>query len=126
MDVNSALAVVPDCDDDRLAASAGVSDDGRSAPEPGESLYVIGTEGVVAFDGGTTKVTEGGAAYTAASLTPDLGELTRRKFRNFVNATRDEADLTILAEDALRVIALTEAAYEPAMTGRRANVDGDA
>ncbi|NLV01934.1 Gfo/Idh/MocA family protein [Haloferax volcanii] len=126
VDVNSALAVVLDRDGDRLTASVGVSGDGQSVPEPGESLRVIGTEGMVAFDGETIEVTESGTTYTAAPPTPDFEELTRKKLRNFVDAARDEADLAIPAEDALRVTALTEAAYESATTGRRVNVDGDA
>lgn len=81
---------------------------------------------MVAFDGETIEVTEGGTTYTAAPPTPDFEELTRKKLRNFVDAARDEADLAIPAEDALRVTALTEAAYESATTGRRVNVDGDA
>ncbi|KAB1191927.1 gfo/Idh/MocA family oxidoreductase [Haloferax sp. MBLA0076] len=126
VDVNSALAVVLDRDGERLTASVAVSGDGPSIPEPGESLRIIGTEGMVAFDGETIEVTEGGTTYRATPPVPDFETLTEKKLRNFVDAARDEADLAIPAEDALHVTALTEAAYESATTGRRVNVGDEA
>ncbi|ELZ91565.1 dehydrogenase, putative [Haloferax mucosum ATCC BAA-1512] len=126
VDVNTALSVVLDRDGDRLTASVAVSGDGASVPDPGESLRIIGTEGMVVFDGETIAVTEAGTTYRATPPVPDFEELTRKKLRNFVDAARDEADLYIPARDALHVTALTEAAYQSATTGRRVNVDGDA
>ncbi|WP_416839195.1 Gfo/Idh/MocA family protein [Haloferax sp. DFSO52] len=125
VDVNSALAVVLDRDGDRLTASVAVSGDGSSIPDPGESLRIIGTDGMVVFDGKTIEVREGDVTYRATPPVPDFERLTEKKLRNFVDAARDEAELAIPAEDALRVTALTEAAYESATTGRRVNVGGD-
>ncbi|SEK51972.1 Gfo/Idh/MocA family protein [Haloferax larsenii] len=126
VDVNSALAAVLDRDGARLTASIAVSGEGSSIPEPGESLRIIGTDGMVTFDGETIEVTEGNVTYRATPDEPDFETLTRKKLRNFVDAARDEADLAIPATDGLYVTALTEAAYESSTTGRRVNVDGDA
>ena len=125
VDVNSALAVVLDRDGDRLTASVAVSGEGSSIPAPGESLRVIGTDGMVSFDGETIEVTEDDMTYHATPPEPDFERLTEKKLRNFVDAARDEADLAIPAVDALRVTALTEAAYESSTTGRRVNVGGE-
>ncbi|AFK18722.1 Gfo/Idh/MocA family oxidoreductase [Haloferax mediterranei ATCC 33500] len=126
VDVNSALAVVLDRDGERLTASVAVSGDGSSVPDPGEWFRVIGTEGMVTFDGKTIEVAEGDMTYRANPPVPEFEALARKKLRNFVDAARDEGDLLTPPEDALQVTALTEAAYESATTGRRVNVNGDA
>ena len=55
-------------------------------------------------------------------ITLNVETLTRRKLDNVVDAIRDGADLEIPAEDALRVTALTEAAYRSDETGERVAV----
>jgi predicted dehydrogenase len=106
-----------------LTASVGISGDGPSGPAPGESLRVVGTDGMVSFDGERVEVTESGVTYRATPDDPGFEELTRRKFRNVVDAIRGEADLEIPASDALKVTALTEAAYESAASGERVAID---
>ncbi|MFC4356765.1 Gfo/Idh/MocA family protein [Halobium salinum] len=122
VDVNSALAAVLDRGESTITASIGVSGDGTSTPAPGESLRLLGTEGAITFDGETVEVVENGVTYEASPQEPSFEEVTERKLRNFVEAIRDEADLDIPATDALKVTALTEAAYEAAETGRTVDV----
>lgn len=122
VDVNSALAVTLDRDGDRLTASVGVTGAGQSTPAPGERLDIWGTEGHLSFDGEEITVTEAGTTYRATPHEPDFETLTRRKLDNVVDAIRDGADLQIPAEDALRVTALTEAAYRSEETGERVAV----
>jgi predicted dehydrogenase len=109
-----------------LTASIGVSGDGPSGPAPGESMRVVGTDGMVSFDGERVEVTESGVTYRATPDDPGFEELTRRKFQNVVDAIRGEADLEIPASDALKVTALTEAAYEAAAAGERVTIDAQA
>jgi predicted dehydrogenase len=123
VDVNAALSATLDRGGDRVTASVGVSGAGVSAPDPGESLRVLGTDGALAFDGETVEVTEAGTTYAATPRDPGFEALTRAKLRNFVAAVRGEEALAIPATDALKVTALTEAAYESAATGRRVEVD---
>ncbi|WP_410765189.1 Gfo/Idh/MocA family protein [Haloferax sp. DFSO60] len=125
VDVNSALAVVLDREGSRITGSVGVSGDGQSIPDPGESLRILGTDGMISYDGETIELTEHGMTYKTTPRVPEFEELTTKKLRNFVDAARDEADLLIPAEDGLKVIALTEAAYESATTGHRVNIDID-
>jgi hypothetical protein len=123
VDVNAALSATLDRDGDRVTASVGVSGAGVTAPDTGESLRVLGTDGAVAFDGETVEVTEAGTTYAATPRDPGFEALTRAKLRNFVAAVRGEEPLEIPVADAVRVTALTEAAYEAAATGRRVAVD---
>jgi predicted dehydrogenase len=123
VDVNAALSATLDRGGDRVTASLGVSGAGVTAPDTGESLRVLGTDGAVAFDGETLEVTEGGTTYAATPHDPGFEALTRAKLRNFVAAVRGEEPLEIPATDALKVTALTGAAYESAATGRRVDVD---
>lgn len=125
VDVNTALAVTLDRDGDRLTASVGVSGEGQSGPAPGESLRIWGTEGSVSFDGETLRVVESGTEYEATPSEPTFEELTARKLENFVEAVRDGAELEIPPSDAVKVTALTEAAYESAESGRRVSVDAE-
>ncbi len=122
VDVNSALAATLERNDGTITTSIGVSGAGRSTPSPGEALHVWGTEGAVHYDGETITVTENGVRYTASPHEPSFEDLTREKLTNFVAAIRDDADLEIPASDALKVTALTEAAYEAAETGRTVDV----
>ena len=125
VDVNAALAVTLDRDGDRLTASVGVSGEGPSGPSPGEALRIWGTEGSLSFDGETLRVVEGGTEYEATPYEPTFEELTARKLENFVGAVRGEAELATPPSDAVKVTALTEAAYESAESGRRVAVDAD-
>jgi predicted dehydrogenase len=129
VDVNSALAATLDRDGTRITASIAVSGAGQSVPAPGESLRVYGTEGSLTYDGDRIAVNEGaaadGMAYEASPPVPDYERLTREKLVNFVAAVRGEAELAIPPSDALKVTALTEAAYEAARTGRTVRVSGD-
>ncbi|SDM19380.1 Predicted dehydrogenase [Halogranum gelatinilyticum] len=123
VDVNSALAATLEREDgDRITASIGVSGAGQSTPAPGEMLTLLGTEGTISFDGETIEVTEGGTTYTATPNDPGFDAVTRRKLENFVDAIRGDVDLDIPAEDALKVTALTEAAYDAAETGQTVDV----
>jgi predicted dehydrogenase len=122
VDVNSALAVTLDRDGDRITGSVGVTGAGQSTPAPGERLDVWGTEGHLSFDGEAITVTEAGTTYRATPDEPDFERLTRRKLGNVVDAIRDGADLQTPAADALRVTALTEAAYRSDETGERVAV----
>jgi predicted dehydrogenase len=127
VDVNTALAVRLDRhgQHQRLTASVAVSGDGPSGPAPGESIRVIGTDGMVSYDGERIELVERGVTYEASPRDLGFEELTRRKFRNTVDAITGDATLEIPAEDALKVTALTEAAYEAAETGRRVAIDLD-
>jgi predicted dehydrogenase len=109
---------------DTITASVGISGDGTSIPDPGESLRIWGTGGTIAFDGGTITVREAGMTYETTPSVPDFEKLTRRKLGNVVDAIDGEADLEIPAEDGRRVVALTEAAYEAAERGERVAVSG--
>jgi predicted dehydrogenase len=123
VDVNTALAATLERDDGRITASIGVSGAGQSAPAPGEMLSIWGTEGSVSFDGETIRVVEGGVPYESTPAEPSFEDLTERKLENFVDAVRGDADLEIPPADAVKVTALTEAAYESAASGRRVTVD---
>jgi predicted dehydrogenase len=139
VDVNAALSVrlvrrggerpddTPAPDASRLTASVGVTGAGRTAPDTGEAIHVWGTAGAVSFDGRRIRVTEAGgepgASYESEPADPGFEALTRRKLANLVAAIRDEAELEITATDALKVTALTEAAYESAERGRRVEID---
>ncbi|SFR45492.1 Gfo/Idh/MocA family protein [Halogeometricum limi] len=125
VDVNAALAVSLDRFGDRLTASIGVSGAGQSGPAPGEGIHIWGTEGSISFDGETVRVVEDGTAYEATPHHGGFDELTDRKLANFVAAVRGDAELEIPAMDAVKVTALTEAAYESAESGRRVAVDTD-
>lgn len=123
VDVNSALAATLEREDgDRITASIGVSGAGQSTPAPGEMLTLLGTEGTISFDGETISVTEGGTTYTATPNDPGFDAVTRRKLENFVDAIRGDVTLDIPAEDALKVTALTEAAYDAAESGQTVDV----
>jgi predicted dehydrogenase len=127
VDVNTALAVRLDRhdQDQRLTASVAVSGDGPSGPAPGESIRVIGTDGMVTYDGERIELVEGDVTYGATPQDLGFEELTRRKFRNTVDAIAGDATLEIPAQDALKVTALTEATYEAAETDRRVQIDLD-
>ena len=122
VDVNSTLAITLDRDGDRITGSVGVTGAGQSTPAPGERLDIWGTEGHLSFDGTEITVTEAGTTYRATPQEPDFETLTRRKLGNVVDAIRDGAELQIPATDALRVTALTEAAYRSDETGERVAV----
>jgi predicted dehydrogenase len=124
VDVNSALAATLERDDDdgHITASIGVSGAGQSTPAPGEMLTLLGTEGTISFDGETITVIEGGMTYTATPDDPGFDAVTHRKLENFVDAIRGDVELEIPAEDALKVTALTEGAYEAAETGETVDV----
>ncbi|AUV81353.1 gfo/Idh/MocA family oxidoreductase [Salinigranum rubrum] len=107
-----------------ITASVGVSGDGTSVPDPGESLRIWGTDGTISFDGDTITVREAGMTYETTPSVPDFEELTRRKLGNVVDAIDGEAELEIPATDGRRVVALTEAAYEAAERGERVSVPG--
>jgi predicted dehydrogenase len=127
VDVNTALAVRLDRhdQDQRLTASVAVSGDGPSGPAPGESIRVIGTDGMVTYDGERIELVEGDVTYGATPQDLGFEELTRRKFRNTVDAIAGDATLEIPGQDALKVTALTEATYEAAETDRRVQIDLD-
>lgn len=124
VDVNSALAVTLERDDGEghITASIGVSGAGQSTPAPGEMLTLIGTDGTISFDGETITVIEAGTTYTATPDDPGFDAITRRKLENFVDAIRGDVELEIPAEDALKVTALTEAAYDAAEGGQTVDV----
>ncbi|WP_224447070.1 Gfo/Idh/MocA family protein [Haloprofundus salilacus] len=128
VDVNSALAVTLDRDGDRVSASVGVSGAGRSTPAPGEGLHLWGTEGRISLADDTLTVESGGEVEAEDAPEPEFEELTETKLRNFVDVVRGDAELVIPAADAVRVTALTEAAYEAAETGQTVDIDafGDA
>ncbi|SFG02301.1 Predicted dehydrogenase [Halopelagius inordinatus] len=123
VDVNSALAVTLERGDDRMTASVGVSGAGESGPAPGEMLSIWGTEGSVSFDGEIIRVTEDGATHESTPAEPSFEDLTERKLGNFFDAARGDAESEIPPADAVKVTALTEAAYESAESGRRLAVD---
>ncbi|WP_224269485.1 Gfo/Idh/MocA family protein [Haloprofundus salinisoli] len=123
VDVNSALAVTLDRDGDRVSASVGVSGAGRSAPAPGEGLHLWGTEGRISLADDTLTVESGGEVEAEDAREPGFEELTETKLQNFVDAVRGDAELAIPATDAIRVTALTEAAYEAAETERTVAID---
>jgi predicted dehydrogenase len=129
VDVNSALAATLERDGREITASIAVSGAGQSIPAPGESLQLYGTDGALVYDGERIAVREGaaidGATYEARPEPPDYDDLTRKKLANFVAAVRGESALEIPPADALKVTALTEAAYEAARTGRTVSVDLD-
>jgi predicted dehydrogenase len=135
VDVNSALTMTLERRDAAIrtrppnptpiTASVGISGDGTSVPDPGESLRIWGTDGTVSFDGETITVREAGMTYETTPSVPDFEELTRRKLGNVVDAIDGEADLEIPAADGRRVVALTEAAYESAERGVRVFVSPD-
>jgi predicted dehydrogenase len=130
VDVNSALTMTLEQRDEAVGsrnpnpvtASVGVSGDGTSIPDPGESLRIWGDEGTIAFDGERITLREAGMTYETTPAVPDFEELTRRKLGNVVDAIDDEAELEIPAVDGRRVVALTEAAYESAERGERVSV----
>jgi predicted dehydrogenase len=136
VDVNSALAIrlrrretaaqPSESGATPITASVGVSGDGTSIPDPGESLRIWGTDGTVSFDGETITLREAGMTYETTPSVPDFEELTRRKLGNVVDAIDGTADLEIPATDGRRVVALTEAAYEAAERGERVSVPGAA
>ncbi|WP_372910836.1 Gfo/Idh/MocA family protein [Salinigranum sp.] len=134
VDVNSALTMTLEQRDEAVGsrkpkpnpvtASVGVSGDGASIPDPGESLRIWGDEGTIAFDGESITLREAGMTYETTPSVPDFEELTRRKLGNVVDTIDDEAELEIPAVDGRRVVALTEAAYESAERGERVSVPG--
>ncbi len=123
VDVDSALALTLDREDGSMTACVGVTGDGPTGPDTGEGLYVWGTEGAVEFDGETIAVTEGGHTYrTTIPSGTGFETVTRRKLEGFVAAVRGERETAVAGEFGLRVVALTEAAYEAAEGGRTIDV----
>ena len=123
VDIDTALALTLDREDGTMTASAGVTGDGPTGPDTGEGLFVWGSEGAVEFDGETIAVTEGGHTYrTTITEGTDFETVTRRKLEAFVAAVRGEREPAVPGEFGLRVVALTEAAYEAAEEGRTIDV----
>jgi predicted dehydrogenase len=123
VDIDSALALTLDRGDGTMTASVGVTGAGPTAPDTGEGLYVWGTDGAIEFDGETIEVTEGGVTYeTTITQGVDFETVTRRKLEAFVAAVRGEREPAVPGEFGLRVVALTEAAYEAAEEGRTVDV----
>jgi predicted dehydrogenase len=115
VDVNSAVAAILDGPDGQITASIGVTGDGHQFEE---GLYIWGTDGYVAFEGGELTVAEsGGETYTATPEGFEWPEVNRIKLRAFVEAVRGEREVPVEGEDGLRVTALTEAAYRAAERG---------
>jgi predicted dehydrogenase len=123
VDIDSALALTLDRDGETMTASVGVTGDGPTGPDTGEGLFVWGTEGAVEFDGERIRVMEGGvASETTITEGIDFETVTRRKLEAFVEAVRGEREPAVPGEFGLRVVALTEAAYEAAVEGRAVDV----
>lgn len=123
VDVNSALALSLSSGSDTITGTVTVSGDGPTGPDLGEGLVVWGTEGGVELvDERLTVTRPGGQRYETTVETPDFRATNRQKLRNFVDTVRGEADPAVPGEDGLRVVALTEAAYEAAETGRTVDV----
>ena len=123
VDINSALAVNLETDDGPVTASVGVTGEGSSTPHVGEHLAIFGTKGSVRFDRERVTVTvEDEVGYSATFDEVDEEATRRRKLGNFLDAIRGEADPAVPGVYGRRVIALTEAAYRGAETGRTVDV----
>lgn len=116
VDLDGALSIALERDDGRVIASVGTSGDGPSGPAPGESLRIVGTDGVVAFDGDGVTVVESDGSRTPVSVDGeyDFGTLTARKLEDFLTAVRGEKEPAVPPETALWPTALTEAAIAAA------------
>ncbi len=115
VDVNSALAATLDRDGTQITASISVSGAGQSTPAPGESIRILGSDGMIRFDGKAIQVTAEGETTTKRPKDVGFDELTARKLQNTVDAIRGTADLQIPAADGLAVTKLTLGAYEAAV-----------
>lgn len=123
VDVNSALAAHLETPDGPVTASVGITGEGTSTPHVGEHLALFGTDGSVTFDRERVTVTvEDEVGYSATFEDVDELATRRRKLGNFVDAVRGETEPAVPGEFGRRVIALTEAAYRAAETGRTVDV----
>lgn len=125
VDMNSALAAVLETPDGPVTASVGVTGEGSSTPDVGEHLALFGTDGSVRFDGEELTVTVGSEVAYSADVgdDADFGSLRNSKVENFLAAVRGEAEPAVPGEFGLQVVALTEAAYRAAETGRTVEIE---
>jgi predicted dehydrogenase len=118
VDVDSALALRLDRDGERVTASVAVTADGVCDPGTYEGLTVWGTEGRLAFDGTRLSLTRRGEETVHLdAATIGFREGLRRKLGDFVAAVQGEKAPAVPGSFGLRVVALTEAAYEAAERG---------
>jgi predicted dehydrogenase len=118
VDVNSALALRLDRGGDPVTASVAVTADGVCDPGTYEGLTVWGTDGRLAFDGTSLSLTRrGGETVRFDVETIGFREGLRQKLGDFVAAVRREKEPAVPGTFGLRVVALTEAAYEAAERG---------
>ncbi|MDS0300647.1 Gfo/Idh/MocA family oxidoreductase [Halogeometricum sp. S1BR25-6] len=99
--------------------------DSGVVPRTMEHIHVWDEEGAVYLEGEDWGAREFSVVDADGDRrTPDLGDAeARTKFEAFVDAVESGAEPPATAEDALRVTALLEAAYESARTGSRVDVD---
>lgn len=122
VDVNASLSATLETDSERVTASLLVTGEGTTTPKTGDFLQLWGTEGSVAVNRGEISVVEGQTEYTTTKEDPGFVEFTGMKLEHFVDAVRGGTTLRTSARNALRTVALTEAAYESASTGQRVSI----
>ncbi|WP_265110964.1 Gfo/Idh/MocA family protein [Halosolutus halophilus] len=123
VDVNSALSVQLDRDDQQVIAGVTISGNGvQLAPFENYSLW--GTNGRITFDGERIRLAERDAAVYESIIEAqtDFASLTTAKLQNFLDSIEGTAEPEVPGTVGLSVTALTEAAYEAADTDSRVDV----
>lgn len=112
IDVNSALSVQFDRDDQPILAGVTVSGNGVELT-PSEGYAIWGTDGQVTFDGERIRLAERGATVyeSVIEAQTDFTTLTTAKLQNFLESISGTAEPAVPGRVGLQVTALTEAAY---------------
>jgi len=116
VDVNSALAATLDGPEGQITASIGVCGDG---PTMEEQFVVWGTKGHVKYADETLWIHEKGEEQ-AQKIPIDGAD--ENKLEAFFEAVRGHREIAIPAEYGLRVVALTESAYEAHKSGKSVDI----
>lgn len=123
VDVNSAAAATFERDGRTITASIGISGNGSTAAPPTESMRIHGTDGSIYYDRERLSVREkdsnGEAVFTSdVGADIDMIDLFPEKLADFIASVRGKREPTVPGSSMLGVIALTDAIYEAARSGR--------
>lgn len=123
IDVNSALAVELERDDNQIIGSVGISGNGVE-PVPSEGYFYWGTNGRLSYTDGRISVAEKDAVTYSTAIDGgiDYQTLNRRKLENFIASIHGESEPIVPGEFGLQVTALTVAAYRAARSEHHVTV----
>ena len=124
LDVNSAVTIEMEGDDDRFLSSVTITGDGDDVI-PTEGYFIWGTDGSMAYVDDVLHINESDEVTYRAEIPSEFNfdTLNKRKLENFIESIHGDADPAVPAEVGLEVTALTEAIYESDETGRMVDID---